>query len=356
MTMNMDDFIDVTLEVPSWIAEGLNTGSLFREGGVVRRNTGKIAMFLRESSGLSRELAVGNLSPSPLLSSQLSSLQSLSIASIGMQALNLGISAVGFVVVAKKLNRIESKLNQIHQKMDELSVQAEWISRKQDLAMIAKMEGALETADRAIHASSNDIRRNSLIAAMHELTEVSKFMRRCLNDLISSREYLSNPQLFDLYYRTWACCRVAIMQCELLLDENGLALRDVENTIQENEIICTDYLCNIPMLRLFAIIDAILLRNKKDSALLYAQSDVQKNKRNWVDHFYALMKSQSFAESPLAKPFMKTGELILNTGQQLKGYQLEIDYVRQNEIAYREWMDLGESEEPRLSFLLPKKR
>ena len=47
------------------------------------------------------------------------------------------------------------------------------------------------------------------------------------------------------------------MQCELLLDENGLAITRCENTIQENEIICTDYLCKaVPMLRLFAIIDA----------------------------------------------------------------------------------------------------
>ena len=340
MAMNMDDFIDVTFEVPGWITEGLNTGSLFREGGVVRRETGEIAMFLRESSGLSRELAAGYLSPSPLLSSQLSSLQALSIASIGMQALNLGISAIGFVVVAKKLNKIESKLNQIHQEIDGLSVQVEWISRKQDLAMIAKMEGALETADRAIHASSNDLRRNSLMAAMHELTEVSKFMRHCLNGLVSSEVYLSNPQLFDLYYRTWVCCRAAIIQCELLLDENDLALRDVENTIRENEAIrtdYTDYLCNSPEFKLLAIMSALKkYLTSRNGQKIVLESDGVKFLRS--------------------KPLIKTGELILDTHQQLKGYHLEIDYVRRNGITYRDWMNLGESEEPRLSLLLTKRR
>ena len=333
MTMNMDDFIDVAFEVPGWITEGLNTGSLFREGGVVRRSTGEIAMFLRESSSLSRELAVGNLSPSPLLSSQLSSFQSLSIASMGMQALNLGISAIGFAVVAKKLNRI-------HQEMDRLIAEVDQISRKQDLAMVAKMEGALETADRAIRASSNDIRRNGLMAAMHELPEVSQFMKRCLKDLISSKAYLSNSQLFDLYYRAWACCRVAIMQCALLLDENDLALQDIESTIQENEMIGTDYLWNSPEFQVLAIIYYRLLHNEKHAA-----------SRN----VWKICLENGAVESFLSKPLKKTGKLILDTHQQLKSYQLEIDYVRRNGITYREWMALGNSKEPGLSFLLPKK-
>ena len=318
MTINIGNFVDVLFEIPDRIRDGLTDGTLFREGGVVRRSNGEIAMFLRESSGLSRELANGNLPSSSLLSSQMSSLQFLSMASLGMQAVNLGVSAIGFTIVVAKLNRIESKLSQIHQKMDELSVQVEWISRKQDLAMIAKMEGALETADRAIHASSNDIRRNSLIVAMHELTKVSKFMRRCLNDLISSRVYLSNPQLFDLYYRTWACCRVAIMQCELLLYENDLALQDAHKTAQENEEIRANYLY---ILQNF---DRYLLEN------ISIKSDDR-----------SILK--------------EIKNLILNTDQQLKSHQSEIVYVNRNNIPYREWRDLGDSKEPRLIFLLPKK-
>ena len=336
MAMNMDDFIGVTFEVPGWITEGLNTGSLFREGGVVRRNTGEIAMFLRESSGLSRELAVGNLSPSPLLSSQLSSLQSLSMASIGMQALNLGISAVGFAVVAIKLNRIESKLNQLHRETGEILSKLNKNSERQDLEMIAKMKAALEIADNGIHASSGNSREYRLNEAMNRLIDLAASSKLFLDALVSAKEYSSESTLFDLYYRIWVCCRVAITQCKLLLDEGDSVLRDIENTIQENDVIYTDYLCNMPVpLQLFA-------------AITYPHE----NGKSRTDYLRA------FAESPLAKPFpfIKTGELILDTGHQLKGYQLEIDYVRRNGITYREWMNLGKSEEPGLSFLLPKKR
>ncbi len=301
------------------IRDGLNAGELFREGGVVRRNTGEIEMFLRESSGLSRELTAGNLSPSPLLSSQLSSLQSLSMAAIGMQALNLGISVIGFAIVVAKLNRIESKLNQLHQKIDRILAEVEWISRKQDLAMIAKMKGALETADRANGASANDVRRSGLIAAMQELTEASHLAKLCLNDLVSSKVYLSKPQLFDLYYRTWVCCRVAIMQCELLLDENNFALRDVQKTLQENGTIRADYLHILQNFDRYPLENINITPNSK-------------------------------------KTLKEVKNLILDTDHQLKSYQLEIDYVHRNNIPYREWKDLGDSEEPRLSFLLPKER
>ena len=56
MTVDIRDLLVVTFELPNRIKEGLKTGSLFREGGVVRRDTGEIEMFLRESSGLSQEL------------------------------------------------------------------------------------------------------------------------------------------------------------------------------------------------------------------------------------------------------------------------------------------------------------
>ena len=153
------DFVDVTLKLPDWIKRGLADGTFTREGGVVRNGNGEIVTFLRESGGLSQEIAKGNLPSSPLLSSQISSLRSLSTAALGMQVLNLGVSAIGFAVVISKLNKIQTGLQEIHKKLDEVLVEVQWISRKQDLEMVGKMKAALEIASTAVLASSMDLRR-----------------------------------------------------------------------------------------------------------------------------------------------------------------------------------------------------
>ena len=217
MTVGIRDLLDVTFKVPDWVGEGLHTGSLFREGGVIRRDTGEIAMFLHESSGLSQELAKGNLPSSPLLSSQISSLRSLSTATLGIQVLNLGVSAIGFAVVISKLNKIQASLQEIHKKLDKVLVEVQWISRKQDLEMVGKMKAALEIANTAVLASAADLRRQGLTDARNRLIESANLSRLFLDDLITTKKYLASPGLFDLSYRTWACSRIALVQCELFL-------------------------------------------------------------------------------------------------------------------------------------------
>ena len=317
MTVDIRDLLDVTFEVPDWIREGLNTGSLFREGGVVRKDTGEIVMFLRESGGLSQELAKGNLPSSPLLSSQLSSLRSLSMATLGMQVLNLGVSAIGFAIVISKLNKIQASLQEIHKKLDEVLVEVQWISRKQDLELVGKMQAALEIASTAVLASSVDLRRQGLTDARNRLIESANLSRLFLDDLITTKKYLSRPDLFDLSYRTWACSRIALVQCELFLDENNMAVQSVQRIHKENEEIGKAYL-------------------------------------------YPL---QHFDENPIpliqmpreTKCMLKEiKELIPNTTTQIAGYQQEIDFVQRNGLSWEEWKDAGDSEEPKLLFLLPK--
>ena len=317
MTVGIRDLLDVTFEVPDWIREGLNTGSLFREGGVVRRDTGEIAMFLRESNGLSQELAKGNLPSSPLLSSQISSLRSLSTAVLGMQVLNLGVSAIGFAVVISKLNKIQAGLQEIHKKLGEVLVEVQWISRKQDLEMVGKMKAALEIASTAVLASSMDLRRQGLTDARNRLIESANLSRFFLDDLITTKKYLSRPDLFDLSYRTWACSRIALVQCELFLNENNLAVQSIQRMHKENEEIRRTYLHPL----------------------------------------------QHFDENPIplmqmpreTKRILKEiKELIPNTTTQIASYQQEIDFVQRKELSWEEWKDAGDSEEPKLIFLLPK--
>ena len=317
MTIDIRNLLDVTFEVPDWTGEGLHTGSLFREGGVVRRDTGEIAMFLRESSGLSQELAKGNLPSSPLLSSQLSSLRSLSTAALGMQVLNLGVSAIGFAVVISRLNKIQADLQAIHEKLDWVLEEVQWISQKQDLEMVGKMKAALEIANGAVLSSFPERRRQDIADASRRLLESAEVSKRFLDDLIKTKKYLSKPELLDLYYRTWTCSRIALVQCELFLDENNIAVQSVQRMRKENEEIREAYL-------------------------------------------YPL---QHFDENPIpliqmsgeTKCMLKEiKELIPNTTSQIAGYHQEIDFLQRNGLSWEEWKDSGDSEEAKLIFLLPK--
>ena len=313
--VNTRDLLDVTFEVPAWIEEGLANGSLIRGGGVVRRSSGEIAMFLRESGSLSRELANGNLPSSPMLSAQMSSLQSLSMASLGMQALNLGISAIGFAVVVSKLNKIQADLQKIHEKLDEILEEIQWILRRQDLEMVGKMKAALEIADTATLASSMDLRRQGLIDARNRLIESANRSKLFLDDMIATKKYLLKPDLFGLCYRAWTCSRIALAQCELFLNENNMARRSMQKMHEENEEIYKTYL-------------------------------------------YPL---QNFDENPIPlirmleetkRKLKNIKELIPNVTSQITSYRQEIDFVQRNGLSWEEWKDAGDSEEPKLIFLV----
>ena len=314
---NIKELIDVTLETPSWIREGLDRGSLMREGGVVRWKDGRIAMFLRESSGLSRELANGSLPSSPLLSSQMSHLQSLSMFSLGTQVLNLGVSTVGFAIVISKLNKIQRQMDQALSKLDEIQERVEWISRKQDLEVLAKMKAAIEIAGNAINLVAAATRRDMLKESLYKLTEMASISKSWMDELISTKKYVSNPKLFDLYYRTWVCCNAAIVQCLLFLEEDDGATRYIQEIYKKNEEIHQSYL------HILQNFDRYPLQNIR----------------------ITIEDRQSLKD---------TNDLIQNTTDQIRGYQLEIEFVQQNDIPYDQWITVGDSEEPRLSFLVSK--
>ncbi len=187
------DFVDVTLKLPERIKKGLANGAFTREGGVIRKGNGEIVTFLRESSGLSQELAKGNLPSSPWLSSQISSLRFLSTAALDMQVLNFGISAIGFSVVISKLNKMQADLQAIRGKLDRILGEILWISQKQDLEIIAKMKAALEIADGAALSLSKRRRQEDLLYASRQLHKSAEDSKVISHDLIMTKNIYPNP-------------------------------------------------------------------------------------------------------------------------------------------------------------------
>ena len=234
-----------------------------------------------------------------------------------MQVLNLGVSAIGFAVVISKLNKIQAGLQEIHKKLDKVLEEVLWISRKQDLEMVGKMRAALEIASTAVLASSMDLRQRDLSDARNRLIESANLSKLFLDDLITTKKYLARPDLFGLSYRTWACSRIALVQCELFLDENNIAVQSVQRMRKENEEIREAYLYP--------------LQHFDDNPIPLAQRSGETT---------CILK--------------EIKELIPNTTSQIAGYQQEIDFVQRNGLSWEEWKDAGDSEEPKLLFLLPK--
>ena len=301
----LDDFINVVFEVPDWIRQGLEDGSLFRKGGVVWRRDGSIAAHLKEAGGFS------------INASQMADLKFLSAASFGMQVLNLGVSAVGFAIVISKLNKIQSQLEQIDRKSKEILSEMEWFSRKEDLKLVAEMKSALEIGEDAMHASDEDDRRDGLKQAIKELIRAANRAGGWLDNLISTKNYLSKPDLFDLYYRTWACSRIAIVQSRLSLEESGLAMRAIQKMYRENKSFHEGY-------------------------------------REVLRNFDAHLREHLEIIPWNRKKLKEVDQYIAETADRIKGYEAEIAYIQENNIPYREWVAVGESEEPKLILLLPK--
>ena len=196
--MDIRDLLDVTFEVPDRIREGLKYGLIFREGGVVRRDTGEIEMFLRESSGLSQELAT--LRPCYRLIEPSFSVH----GGLGYAGRISGSVQSALSDVISKLNKIQASLQEIHKKLDRVLAEVQWISRKLDLEIVGKMKSALEIASTAVFASSMDLRRQGLADARNRLIESANHSKLFLEELITTKKYLSRADLFDLSYRTWA--------------------------------------------------------------------------------------------------------------------------------------------------------
>jgi hypothetical protein len=111
--------VTVTFMLADWIVKGLTDGTLERVGGVIREvGSKRVITWLREvNSSPFKDLGI---------------LQVTSAASI----LNLGVSVIGFVVIAQRLKELEQRLQQAQKVLNN-------INRKIDLSFYANFRAAI---------------------------------------------------------------------------------------------------------------------------------------------------------------------------------------------------------------------
>ncbi|MEH1884447.1 hypothetical protein [Nostoc sp.] len=128
--------VTVTFMLADWIIKGIADGTLERVGGVIREVGSKhIVTWLREQ-GSPTGNQLGELGRSMLLTQGI--LQVTSAVSI----LNLGVSVIGFAVIAQRLKELEQRLQQAQKLLNN-------INHKIDLSFYANFRAAIELANNA---------------------------------------------------------------------------------------------------------------------------------------------------------------------------------------------------------------
>lgn len=106
-------------------ARGLLDGSLYQTGGVVRQalppgQRGRIFAHLYQSGAAPQSAGV-NWSAlaqgQQQLSAGIQSLQGLAVATTALSAINLGVSVVGFAILARKMNQLHASMKELEQQV-----------------------------------------------------------------------------------------------------------------------------------------------------------------------------------------------------------------------------------------------
>lgn len=305
--------VEVLFDVPLEIVNGLASGEMVRRGGVIQRasgdNKGEVVAWLKEVGGLARE---SGSPPGPLVA-QLQSLQMATSALAVGQALTLGFSVFSFALLSHKLNVLGRKLDGVLARLTELKQEVAWLDRRHDIALEARLRGALEQGDWAHKGGRVD----ALVSVRAVLVEVEHHYRALLNGMLDEQRAHRNAELFAAYQGYLALVAVARTRCEVVLDgaEAGVAtLRAVQTTF-----------------------DAI-------------DEGFRGPLRNVGEHLH-LLRLGVDAERSL-RPALGT---MKETIDRVEGYRTELAYCADQGIVLSDWEQIGDgSNERRLVLILPK--
>lgn len=198
----------VSRDIPPELKKGIAEGTLKVWGGVVRDLRGRIIGHLQFHDLEALERINSNLS---VMSGQLQVLQSLQMASVALQGLNLGVSIVGFAIVCHKLNGISRQLSGLDGKVDQIlqgQHEAEW-QREQERR--AKLLSSLEALASGLRMSDNDM----INGAIKTLRESAVFNQLLCNQLaIDAKNAYLEGELLDKLATTVVATRLTIAHAE----------------------------------------------------------------------------------------------------------------------------------------------
>jgi len=230
--------LTLTFDIPAKILMGLADGSLVRNGGVIQNASGQVVMWLRELGGTGLVPSPGSLmlpSIDPVtgvlnlamqginagismrgfaaVTQQLNQIQGMLSITTAASMLGLGVSAIGFVVISKRLKELEKRL-------ENAQVYLEKIDKKIDLSFYANFRAALDLAMNAFTMSKGDNRRSSALNAINRFLEAEHIYAD-----LADKELAVKSQIGDEYLLTLCLAYIAEARCYLELEEFDTATR-----------------------------------------------------------------------------------------------------------------------------------
>lgn len=401
--------LNVTFDMPVEILSGLINGSLFRNGGVIQDASGRVVMWLREIGGAgllassSNALMLPSIDPVTgilnlmmqgvnarismrgfaAVTQQLNQMQGMLGVTTAASMLSLGVSAMGFAVISKRLKELE-------QRLEHVQVYLERIDKKIDLSFYANFRAALDLAMNAFTMSKGDNRRSSALDAINQFL----MAEHIYTDLLD-KELVINSQIGDEYLLILCLAYIAEARCYLELGEFDTAtrrLKDGSERIKKRIETYVDFLLTSnPLMYLHPTLKGKTDLSRltrvyqwKDSNLtesdvfeLMRDKIVPPNDKNWnfqVDEWVKSLPASIVERDDIKKGIwgiteesrreiiqklpesLAEMESMIETSQRLTAYELEVKAIDTLGISFQEWLQLcpNEPQEDRnLMYIVP---
>ncbi|KZL51628.1 hypothetical protein A2T98_01195 [Nodularia spumigena CENA596] len=404
--------LTVTFALANWIAKGLADGTLIRIGGVVVNSTTKqVVAWLRDTTNSSPVLTPSG-SPQNLLNLVFSGANLLTsganiavttkgfadvngrlgsietqIGDIGQNilrnqgilqittaasVLNLGVSVMGFAVIAKRLQEIEQQLKQAQELLNK-------INRKIDLSFYANFHAGIELAINAFTMTKPENRRNSALQAINRFLEAEHIYKD-----LTVNELSQKSQMIDKYIMTLCLAYIAEARCHLELEEHETAIRRFQEGSKFLRLLLNKYIeimltsnpaaylhpqfkGQIDLHKLTKIYQWIDPNFNENTVFEMHRENILKLAQNhdvWVSSLPSAIVDRSEIKwglfggnpTPLTGRFEKEAykrlpqvfeimESMIETNRRFESYQTEIQAVSQLGISFHDWLKLTPSTE-----------
>jgi hypothetical protein len=227
----------IPFKIPSDYAADIAFGKIIRTGTLLKdAGTGRIIAHVQET-GLAQQL-IGEAFKAPFapvtgltsiasnmqlvqLKAMVEGLQILQFANLGATLAGIGISAVGFTIINKKLASIDHSLEELANRMEE---QFQQIRESQMRARLSRIRGLFDQADQAFDLKNPEIEWHRLAGL---LAEESAYFRGEVAHLLTVPVF--DLLLLDTLTRSYALCNSSRIECLVLARELKSARRVSED-------------------------------------------------------------------------------------------------------------------------------
>ena len=211
--------INVTLQVPAWIQKGLANGSLKRVGGVIQDKQGKIRAWLREGGQISLE------QPSEVLTQQIPQLGMSGGIMMGLQVANLAVSAAGFALIYRKLQKVEQQLSSVSGQLVKVDKDIAWLDHKEMVKQVARIATALQILQETELYNDPDSASHLIVAALKDLHECQLYFFQILIQMLEQKAEFTRAEELKACYRAWVMSSTGRIQVLQAKNEIALAVK-----------------------------------------------------------------------------------------------------------------------------------